>query len=99
MKPRNYYVYIITNPDKTVLYTGMTNDIGKRLNEHYENRGKQNTFAGKYHCYNLLYYDRFQFAQHAIAREKEIKDWNRKKKEALIALENPDWRILNDEID
>lgn len=46
----NYFVYITTNPAKTVLYTEMTNDIVRRMKEHFLNRGKSKTFAGKYYC-------------------------------------------------
>jgi putative endonuclease len=98
MKQHNYYVYIVTNHLKSVIYIGVTNDIGRRLLEHFENRGKAETFAGLYHCYNLVYYERFQFVEHAIARETEIKAWSRKKKDALIKSENPNWDFLNDEV-
>ncbi len=94
----NYYVYMITNPDKTVLYTGVTNDLRRRLFEHQENKGKTTTFAGKYYCYNLVYFEHFQDIEHAIEREKQIKNWNRKKKEHLIEINNPNWGFLNDEI-
>ncbi len=98
MKHHNYYVYIVTNHSKTSLYTGVTNDLGRRLYEHFENRGKHETFAGRYHCYNLVYYERFQFIEQAIARETEIKGWVRKKKEALIVSVNPEWKFLNEEV-
>ena len=94
----NYFIYITTNPKKTVLYTGMTNDLEQRLVEHYLNRGLPKTFAGRYYCYNLIYFERFSLADHAIEREKEIKDWSRSKKEALIHKLNPDWRFLNVDI-
>mgnify|MGYP001139549374 CR=1 FL=1 len=91
----NYFIYIITNVSKTVLYIGVTNDIERRLNEHFENRGKAKTFAGRYHCYNLLYYEAYHSILDAIAREKELKKWSRKKKNELINTTNPKWRILN----
>lgn len=69
MKQHNYFIYITTNPAFTVLYTGVTNNLERRIQEHYANRGKQDSFAGKYHCYNLLYYERYDYIQHAIARE------------------------------
>jgi|SRR6185503_10846097 len=94
----NFYVYITTNPVKTVLYVGVTNDITRRLSEHFENKGNKRTFAGKYYCYNLVYYEHYTHIDHAIEREKEIKKWRREKKDALIASTNPDWRFLNDEI-
>ncbi len=89
MKVYSYFVYITTNPGKTVLYVGVTNDLAIRMNQHFENRGNVETFAGKYYCYNLVYWEPFQRIQEAIAREKEIKGWPRKKKEELIATTNP----------
>lgn len=94
----NFYVYIVTNPVKTVLYVGVTNDLTRRLAEHFENKGNKKTFAGKYYCYNLVYYEHFTHIDHAIAREKEIKKWRREKKELLIATENPEWKFLNEEV-
>ncbi|MDF9799729.1 putative endonuclease [Catalinimonas alkaloidigena] len=90
----NYFVYIITNPGKRVLYTGLTNDLATRLQQHYANRGKRDTFAGRYYCYRLLYYERFSDVQQAIEREKEIKDLSRQKKEDLISAFNPQWKFL-----
>lgn len=94
----NFYVYITTNPDKTVLYVGVTNDLGVRMCQHYENKGNKKTFAGKYYCYNLVYYEHFSHIEYAIAREKEIKKWRREKKIALIESTNPSWKFLNEEI-
>jgi len=98
MKSHNYFVYITTNPKKTVLYIGMTNDLPRRLDEHTLNSGSPITFAGRYHCFNLLYFERFAQVAHAIDREKELKKWSRSKKEALIKRINPEWKFLNDEI-
>ena len=94
MKFHNYYIYIITNPRKSVLYTGVTNDLERRVSEHYENRGMPETFAGKYFCYNLIYWEQFLNINDAIAREKEIKGWKRDKKENLINTMNPNWNRL-----
>jgi len=96
----NYFVYIITNRNKTVLYIGVTNDLAGRIEEHKEDsfKGKR-TYAGKYNCYYLLYYEHFDFIEDAIDREKEIKGWLRKKKENLINTLNPDWEFLNDKIE
>ena len=96
----NYFVYIVTNKNKTVLYTGVTNDIARRLSEHEDNAKPfyHSSFAGKYNAYHLLYYERFEQVEHAIAREKEIKGWRRSKKENLINSVNPDWNFLNDEV-
>ena len=99
MYAHNYYVYITTNPGRTVLYIGVTNDLKRRLKEHWEdNQEKRQSFAGKYFCYNLVYYEYFQDINQAIARETELKKWSRAKKEALIARRNPNWSFLNDTI-
>ena len=85
----NYFVYITSNPRKTVLYTGVTNDLTIRLKQHFDNRGNPSTFAGKYFCYKLLYYERFSDVNIAIEREKEIKDLSRERKIELIKNLNP----------
>lgn len=94
MKDNNYFVYITTNPSKTVLYTGVTNDIFRRMKEHYDNRGKKQTFAGRYYCYQLIYFERYNDATTAIEREKEVKDLSREKKLNLIKQENPQLNFL-----
>jgi len=91
-------VYILTNLSKTVLYTGVTNNMERRLFEH-KNSTNKNSFTSKYKCYYLLYYERFQFIEHAIDYEKRIKGWSRKKKEDLINETNPNWDFINNEID
>ena len=90
-----YFVYIVTNPTKTVLYIGVTNNLTSRLAEHWSNKGSSGTFAGKYYCYNLIYYEQFQYINDAIDRETEIKKWSRSKKENLIKTKNPHWNFLN----
>jgi putative endonuclease len=62
------------------------------------NRGKAKTFAGRYYCYKLLYYEVHQYVNNALAREKEIKGWTRNKKIKLINTENPDLLFMNSEI-
>nr|WP_294906739.1 GIY-YIG nuclease family protein [uncultured Lacibacter sp.] len=104
MKPigtHNYFVYITTNQNKTVLYVGVTNDLYTRLLQHKENASPftHTSFAGKYNAYFLIYYERFGQIEHAIEREKELKSWRRSKKEELINSFNPEWRFLNDDIE
>ena len=100
MKPigtHNYFVYLITNITKTVLYCGVTNNLNVRLSEHKEDSlGEKKHFAGKYNCYYLVYYERFQNIDQAIIREKQIKGWSRKKKDDLIKTINPELNFLND---
>jgi putative endonuclease len=93
-----YYIDIVTNPERTVLYTGVTNNLSQRLVEHWTNRGQPKTFAGKYYCYNLIYYEEFSYIYNAIAREKEIKGWRKQKKFDLIKAKNPDFFFLNAQI-
>ncbi|MFD2570637.1 GIY-YIG nuclease family protein [Spirosoma soli] len=98
MNGYSFYVYITTNPQRTVLYTGVTNDLVRRMAEHYDSRGQKDKFAGKYYCYNLIYWEHHQYVNNAISREKEIKGWRREKKVALIESINASWKFLNDEI-
>jgi len=94
----NYWTYITTNPKRTTLYVGMTNDLFRRLDEHFQNSGIPETFAGRYYCYNLIYFELHSDVNVAIAREKEIKKWNSINKEKLISEFNPKWKFLNDEV-
>lgn len=91
-----YYIYIITNKAKTVLYTGVTNNLKIRLQQHFDNIETNNpTFASRYQVQYLLYFEKFTWIQDAIAREKEIKGWRREKKMNLIKTINPDLNFLN----
>ena len=94
-KQYNFWVYILTNWNKRTLYVGRTNNLVARLKEHYQNRGKPETFTGRYYCYYLVYYEWHQYVWNSIYREREIKRWTRKKKEELISSFNPDWKFLN----
>jgi putative endonuclease len=99
MSGNNFWVYITTNPAKTVLYVGMTNDLARRILEHVDNVGRHpNTFTGKYNCCNLIYYEHYYSGKEASLREKQIKGYRREKKLNLIATMNPDWRVLNGEV-
>jgi len=86
----NYYVYILTNTHKTVLYTGVTNDLARRVYEHKHHFDKR-SFTAQYNVENLVYYEVTNNPEAAIAREKQIKSWNRKRKEKLIESKNPTW--------
>jgi putative endonuclease len=94
MPTGNYFVYITTNPTKTVLYTGVTNDLYTRMLQYRQNKGKSTSFTGKFYCYILIYHEKFPYANMAIEREKEIKDMSREQKEKLINSINPDWYKL-----
>lgn len=95
---KKYYVYILTNFKKTVLYTGMTNNLEQRIIEHYLGRGNEKSFTGKCHAFYLLFYESSMYVNNIIAREKEIKGWRRSKKEELMTSFNPEWKFLNEEL-
>jgi len=98
MKQHNYFTYILTTSSKKVLYVGVTNDIERRLVEHYQGNNLSSNFTTKYKCYYLVWFERHQYIEHAIEREKEIKGWLRSKKIKLIEQDNPTWRFLNSDI-
>jgi putative endonuclease len=89
---RSYYVYILTNNYAT-LYIGVTNDLERRMYEHKQRATPG--FTNKYNCTRLLYYEETNDVSVAIAREKQLKGWLRKRKVALIESVNPDWRDLS----
>lgn len=91
----NFYVYILTNKNKTVLYTGVTNNLKRRLKEH-KNHINSKSFTARYNVEFLIYYEHFSWIQLAIAREKEIKDWRRELKLNLITEFNPEMKFLNE---
>ena len=91
---KNYYVYINTNQRHTVLYIGITNNILDRNNQHKKKINKR-SFTYRYNVDKLVYYETFDNVAEAIAREKQIKNYSRKKKEILINSINPEWRDLS----
>ena len=95
MKPG--FIYIITNKNHTVLYTGVTSNLPKRILEHKEKR-YPNSFSAKYNLNKLVYYEQFQLIGDAIGREKQIKAGSRMTKESLINSSNPNWEDLFEEI-
>ena len=94
----NYYVYIITNKIKSVLYIGFTNNLKQRLYYHNNPEANSKHFSHKYNCKYLVYFEHYKDVDIAIGREKQFKKWTRKKKEFLITNKNPKWNFLNDEI-
>ena len=87
-----YWIYIITNVRHTVLYTGVTNNLYRRIMEHKEKRGSK--FTNKYRITKLVYYEGFDRIWDAIAAEKKIKAGSQAKKIQLIESVNPDWEDL-----
>jgi len=96
MGTKQFYVYIMTNKVNTVLYTGVTNDIRKRVYEHKQKLVEG--FTKKYNVVKLVYYEAFADCASAIQREKQIKSGPRKKKEELINGINKEWRDLYEEL-
>src|SRR5574338_889041 len=97
MQHQNYFVYILTNGDRhTVLYIGVTNSLEPRANEH--SLGFGSAFARQYNTHKLIHFEAYPDPTSAIAREKQLKRWNRAKKEALVARTNPEWRDLFSEM-
>ncbi len=95
----SYVVYIVTNKYRTTLYIGVTNNIQKRLLQHYKSSLQKTTsFTGKYNCYFLVYYEIFDDINEAILREKQLKKWRREKKNNLVSSFNPKWETLNNQI-
>ena len=93
---KQFYVYIMTNKNNRVLYTGITNDLKKRVYEHREKF--VNGFTKKYNVSKLVYYEIFEDPENAILREKKIKAGSRQKKIDLINSKNKDWSDLYKEI-
>ena len=91
-----YYVYLMTNPRDTVLYTGVTNDLKRRCFEHKEKLVKG--FTAKYNIVKLVYYEVFEDATNAISREKQLKAGSRQKKNELVNSVNKEWRDLYEEL-
>ena len=96
MEEKQYYVYILTNKNNTVLYTGVTNDLKRRI---YEHKAKLvEGFTKRYHVEKLVFYDLSEDVASAILREKQIKGGSRAKKFGLIDGMNPGWKDLFDDL-
>lgn len=93
---RNYYVYILSNDWKNVIYIGVTNDLARRIYEHKQ--GMVEGFTKKYNIKNLVYFEQTEDVNSAISREKELKGWKRFKKNLLINSMNPTWKDLSSEL-
>ncbi|HEX7594644.1 MAG TPA: GIY-YIG nuclease family protein [Anaerolineae bacterium] len=96
MLHRSYFVYIMTNRTKTVLYAGVTNDLKRRVWQHKEKMFEG--FTSRYQVTTLVYYEPFDDVNSAIAREKQIKGGSRQKKLDLVNSMNAEWRDLCDEL-
>ena len=88
-----YFVYILASSRHGTLYIGVTNNLGRRLDEHRAGKGSE--FVQKYHVFRLVYVESYDRPIDAIAREKQLKKWNRDWKISLIETENPEWNDLS----
>lgn len=91
----NFYVYILANKPNGVLYTGLTNELERRLEEHKTKKLKGFTY--KYNVDKLVYFEEFDTYKEAFTRERRLKKWNRDWKIKLIEKENPGWKDLSAE--
>jgi putative endonuclease len=94
VKEHRYYVYIMASRSHN-FYVGVTNDIERRVREHKEHRFEG--FTSRYNVDRLVWYETFRYVGNAIGREKQIKDWRRAKKIAVIESMNPTWQDLSEE--
>ena len=97
MDEKRFFVYILANQTNTTFYTGVTSDLPKRIFEH-KHHLDPTSFTAKYNVTKLVYYEPVDSALAAIEREKQIKGWNRKRKNKLISRMNPEWRELYDDV-
>ena len=88
----DYWVYMVSNKTRSTLYTGVTDDLARRVSEH--RAAEVPGFTQQYHCTHLVYFEHFREVRDAIAREKQLKGWRREKKNALVAKANPHWNDL-----
>jgi len=91
-----YYVYLMTNRSRIVLYTGITNSLQSRL--WFHGNASASAFTKRYKVDRLVYYEEFDNPEDAIAREKEIKHWRRAKKNDLVETLNPKWDDLRNDL-
>ena len=94
---KTYYVYLLTNRNNNVLYTGVTSDLIRRLYEHQH--GLTDGFTKRYRVHKLVYFETTSDVYAAIEREKQIKSWSRARKDALVESVNPHWRDLTEDWD
>ncbi|MFQ5623417.1 MAG: GIY-YIG nuclease family protein [Paracoccaceae bacterium] len=92
MREHTYCVYIVTNRPNGTLYTGVTNDLRRRVHQHHA--GLASKFTRKYNCHRLVWFETHTDIHEAITREKRIKKWNRAWKLAMIEALNPGWNDL-----
>lgn len=92
----NFWVYVVTNRNDSVLYIGVTNSLSRRSWKHREGIGAN--FPAHYQCKKLIYYEHYRDVRDAIARESQLKKWSRAKKVELINRMNPSWLDLGTDV-
>ena len=92
----DFWIYIVTNRNHSVLYIGLTNSLSRRTWEHREGTGAN--FPAAYRCNKLIYYEYYSDVNEAIARESQLKKWSRAKKVELINRLNPSWLDLGADV-
>ena len=92
-----YYVYILAKSTNVTIYTGVTNDLIRRVYEH-RHEADQQSFTARYKVHKLVYFEQTSDVRAALEREKQIKSWKRAKKNQLVESMNPTWRDLYPEI-
>ena len=90
-----YYVYMLTNWSDSLLYIGVTGNLPRRLYEH--RNGLVDGFTKKYNVHKLVYFEQTSDVYSAISREKQLKNWSRQKKNALVSQMNPQWQDLSEQ--
>ena len=93
MEEKIYYVYILTNKTGTTMYIGVTGDLRKRMYEH-RNHLDPGSFTAKYDIHKLVYFEYTSDVRVALEREKQLKGWNRARKNKLVESKNPQWNDL-----
>jgi len=96
MNKKKYFICILSNTNKSVLYIGVTSNLPKRISEHKQGIA-ENSFTKKYNLNKLVYYEVFENPKQAIAREKQLKKWKREWKELLIVKTSKYWEDLSEE--
>ena len=92
-----YYVYILANNTNTAIYVGVTNDLVRRMYEH-RHEINPDSYTARYGIHRLVYYEFTNDPYCAISREKQIKGWNRARKNKLVETQNPHWKDLYESI-
>ena len=93
----HYYVYILTNENGNVMYVGFTDNLIRRVHEH-KNHLDRGSFTARYNVTKLVYFEETSDVYAAMEREKQIKGWNRKRKNKLVETKNPNWNELYDRL-